>query len=118
MSKVVTFGQRFRIRLLVLAVQLCAAVQREAEGVHQLQARAAPATVNGRFAQAHASNPLDDQQPLNALRIWEGSVRLQSISPDTGQQGDALVREAERVTFVHVSGEAGTGLVLCSFLFL
>jgi hypothetical protein len=49
--------------------------------------------------------------------IWEGSVRLQSISPDTGQQGDALVRKGESITFVHVSGEADTGHALF-FLFL
>ncbi len=34
---------------LVLAVQFCAAVQREAEEIARFQARAAPATVYGRF---------------------------------------------------------------------
>ena len=43
---------------------------------------------------------------------WEGFSRLQSISPDTGQQGDALVRKDGRITFVHVSGEADTGHAL------
>lgn len=57
----VTFRQRFRMQGLVLAVQLCAAVQREAEEITRFRARAAPATVGGRFEVftcLKAANPL------------------------------------------------------------
>ncbi len=88
MASGVTFGQRFRIALLVLAAQLCAAVQREAEEFARIQARAAPATVNGRFASN--CKPACLAVATEHVSVWEGSSRLQSISPDTGQQGDAL----------------------------
>ncbi len=43
---------------------------------------------------------------------------MQSISPDTGQQGDALVRKGESITLIHVSGEADTGFALFFSLFM
>jgi hypothetical protein len=50
----VTFRQRFRIKVLVLAAQFWVAVQREAEESARIRARAAPATVNGRLASKEA----------------------------------------------------------------
>jgi iron complex outermembrane recepter protein len=43
---------------------------------------------------------------------------LNPPSPDTGQQGDAFAHEGERITFVHVSGEADTrhALFLSTFM--
>jgi iron complex outermembrane recepter protein len=63
------------------------------------------------FIPLKASNPLANETPLDR-NIWEGLAGRNPPSPDTGQQGDALVREGERVTFVHVSGEADTGHAL------
>jgi hypothetical protein len=83
----VTFGRRFRMGLLVLAAQFCAAVQREAEELIrqsvEIQARAAPATVGGRFDIEHIKPACKSQ--ATGWKHLGRPCRLNPPSPDTGQ---------------------------------
>jgi hypothetical protein len=100
---------------LVLAAQLCAAVQREAEEVDRFRARAAPATVGGRF------ETFGIQARLQANSHWmETSGKAMQVAIHLARipANKAMLRFNEcGITLVHVSGEADTGHA-CSFPFL
>jgi hypothetical protein len=92
---------------LVLAAQICAAVQREAEEFLGIRARAAPATVNGRFA-FHKANPLAERQVTALERVWEDPAGCNPSARIPANKA-ILLFEKGSITFVHVSGEADTG---------
>jgi iron complex outermembrane recepter protein len=95
-------------------MQFCAAVQREAEGRACARARAAPATVNGRLV-FHETNPLAEILVTALDRVWEDPAGRNPSARIPANKAMRLSSD-ERVTFVHVSGEADTGHAL--FLFL